>query len=123
MLLAGCAQEQKVGTFAETDLQNAIAIDQANLPAEQEKLMCDQWILQNLTAIQNAINTAPQVTGIFSLTSQADVAAQNVLNSMSSQSQQQFEMSCGPLDMHILGLIAGFKALKIVAPVAAAVVK
>jgi hypothetical protein len=122
-LLAGCADVTKVVTFTDTDLVNAIKIDSANLPASQEKLQCDQWIQSNLLTIQNAVANAPQVTGIFSATSVADVAATQVLAALSPSQQTQFELACGPEVVHVLGLVSGFKTLQLVAPTAITAIK
>jgi hypothetical protein len=123
LTLAGCGDVQKAVTFTQTDLTNAIAIDTAGMPATQEKLLCDQWVQKNLTTIQGAVANAPQVTGVFSATSEADAAASQVLTALGPTGQQAFEIGCGPEVVHVVGLVSGFKALQLIAPAAVTAIK
>lgn len=113
MLLAGCADLNTAATFTATDLNNAILIDQSaamnanpaiSAPA-MEKLTCDQWLLANLTTIQGQLGSAP-VTGFFSGTSAATEIADNILNAVGPAGRAQFEMACGPYDLHIAADVA-----------------
>lgn len=119
-MLASCAQLNTAATFTATDLNNAIAIDTAaamnanpaiTAPA-MEKLSCDQWILANLTTIQMQLSGAP-VTGFFSATSAATVAADNILNAVGPAGRAQFEIACGPYDLHIAADVALVGLLKL----------
>lgn len=131
LALAGCAQTQSLVTFTQNDLTNAIAIDTAAAantnPAisgpAKVKLACDQWVQSNLATLQTEVGSTPQVTGIFSATSVADVAANNVLNDLGPTGQAGFELGCGPEVTHVIGLVTGFKALGLVAPGVVAAVK
>lgn len=118
--LSACAQLNTAATFTATDLMNAIAIDQAGAmnanPAisgpATEKLSCDQWILANLQTIQMQLSAAP-VTGFFSGTSAATQAADNILNAVGPAGRAQFEIACGPYDLHITADVALVGLLKL----------
>ncbi len=132
LAMSGCGANagNNVYTFTQNDLANAIKIDQqaaaspdpniAN-PAKV-KLACDQWVSSNLTILQSQTNAAP-VTGVFSATSAADVAANNIMESLGPAGQASFELGCGPEVTHVVGLVTGFKALQIVAPTAVTAIK
>jgi hypothetical protein len=131
LALAACGQQASgVYTFTQADLKNAIAIDQqaaaspnpAIANPAKVKLACDQWVSDNLALLQSQTNAAP-VTGIFSATSAADVAANNVLEALGPAGQASFELGCGPEVTHVIGLATGFKALQIVAPAAVTAIK
>lgn len=131
LALAGCGTtDSKLYTFTVTDLNNAITIDKAAAanptPAisgpAKVKLQCDQWVLTNLTLLQNQTTAAP-VTGFFSATSAADTVANNVLSQLGPAGQADFELGCGPEVVHLVGLVTGFKSLQLVAPSAVTAIK
>lgn len=120
LALTACAQLNTAATFTATDLNNAIAIDMngamstnpaISAPA-MEKLTCDQWMLANLTTIQGQLGSA-MVTGFFSGTSAATQIADNILNAVGPAGRAQFEVACGPYDLHIAADVALVGLLKL----------
>lgn len=120
--LSACADLNNAVTFTQTDITNAIAIDNlqaanpnANVSAPaMVKLSCDLWIQANLTTIQNEVMNAPPVTGFFSGTSAAQAVAANFAGTLSQAQIAAFNAACGGEVLYIEGLPASFLALGII---------
>lgn len=121
LALSACADLNNAVTFTQTDITNAIAIDNLQVmnpnvnvsaPA-MVKLSCDLWIQSNLTAIQMEVMNAPPVTGFFSGTSAAQAIAANFTGTLSPAQIAAFNAACGGEVLYIEGLPASFVALGI----------